>query len=106
MLLLSWLQYTAIFCSRNDSWIVLSTPDCLCGASEMCHAGMEYGVCRMGCSIGSQVQQGSKDKSKYTSSLDCARQLYRRGGITSLYQGTMATMLRGIYLLEAQLLFS
>ena len=42
MLFLSWLQYTAIFCSRDDSWIVLSTPDCLCGASEMCHAGMEY----------------------------------------------------------------
>ena len=66
----------------------------------MCHAGMQYGVCRMGCSTGYQVQQGSKGKSKYTSSLDCAHQLYRHGGITSLYRGTMATMLRGMYLLE------
>ena len=32
---------------------------------------------------------------KYSSSLDCARQLYRQGGITNLYRGTMATLLRG-----------
>ena len=42
-----------------------------------------------------QIQQGSKVQSKYSSSWDCARQLYRHGGVANLYQGTMATMLRG-----------
>ena len=44
----------------------------------------------------SQIQQGSKEKAKYSSSWDCARQLYRRGGITNVYRGTMATLLRGM----------
>lgn len=37
----------------------------------------------------------SKEKAKYRGSLDCARQLYREGGIRSLYRGTAATLLRG-----------
>ena len=42
-----------------------------------------------------QIQQGSKEKAKYSSSWDCARQLYRQGGIKNVYRGTMATLLRG-----------
>ena len=47
MLLLSWLQYATIFYSRDGGWIVLPTLDCFCRASEMCYAGMEYGVWSM-----------------------------------------------------------
>ena len=54
----------------------------------------------------SQVQQHSKIQSQYRSSLDCARQLYRAGGVTSLFQGTMATMLRGNYMHKHKILNS
>ena len=92
---LSWLQDATIFHSRDDGRIKLCSSDCMCRASEVCHAGMEYGVCRMLYITGPQIQQGSKVQSKYSSSWDCARQLYRHGGVANLYQGTMATMLRG-----------
>lgn len=42
-----------------------------------------------------QIQMASKEKAKYKSSFDCARQLYREGGIRSIYKGTAATLLRG-----------
>ena len=42
-----------------------------------------------------QIQQARKGESKYSGSLDCARQLLKEGGIRSLYRGTMATLLRG-----------
>ena len=45
-----------------------------------------------------QIQQDSLGKARYSSSIDCAKQLYREGGIRSVYKGTMATLLRGPYL--------
>ena len=42
-----------------------------------------------------QIQQARKGESKYSGSLDCARQLLKEGRIRSLYRGTMATLLRG-----------
>ena len=42
-----------------------------------------------------QIQMHSEGAPKYTSSIDCGRQLFREGGIRSLYKGTMATLLRG-----------
>ncbi|XP_065902820.1 mitochondrial carnitine/acylcarnitine carrier protein-like [Dysidea avara] len=41
-----------------------------------------------------QIQRESKLTSKYSSSWDCARQLYRQGGVATLYRGTIATLLR------------
>jgi solute carrier family 25 carnitine/acylcarnitine transporter 20/29 len=43
-----------------------------------------------------QIQLASKAESKYSSSWDCAKQIYREGGIRSLYRGTLATLLRGL----------
>lgn len=40
-----------------------------------------------------QIQQGTGDK-KYDGMIDCARKLYKEGGIRSLYKGTVATLLR------------
>lgn len=37
-----------------------------------------------------------KEKAKYKSAFDCARQLYREGGMRSIYKGTAATLLRGV----------
>lgn len=36
-----------------------------------------------------------KDR-KYAGPVDCAKQLYREGGIRSLYRGTAATLLRDV----------
>ena len=44
---LSWLQDATIFHSRDDGRIKLCSSDCMCRASEVCHAGMEYGVSGM-----------------------------------------------------------
>lgn len=41
-----------------------------------------------------QIQHADA-KSKYCGPLDCAKQLYREGGIRSIYKGTCATLLRG-----------
>jgi len=44
--------------------------------------------------------QHADTKPKYSGPLDCAKQLYREGGIRSIYKGTCATLLRGlIYIL-------
>lgn len=43
-----------------------------------------------------QIQMQSKAKAKYKGSIDCARQLFREGGIRSIYRGTAATLLRGL----------
>lgn len=40
-----------------------------------------------------QIQQGIK--SKYNGPIDCMKQLYKEGGIKSIYKGTCATLLRG-----------
>lgn len=41
-----------------------------------------------------QIQHGDA-KPKYKGPVDCAKQLYREGGIRSIYKGTCATLLRG-----------
>lgn len=43
-----------------------------------------------------QIQSGSKAAQKYNGPLDVIRQLYRQGGIRSLYKGTAATLLRDV----------
>lgn len=43
-----------------------------------------------------QIQMNAKPgEAKYSSSIDCAKKLYREGGIVNLYRGTVATLLRG-----------
>ncbi|XP_069142378.1 mitochondrial carnitine/acylcarnitine carrier protein-like [Argopecten irradians] len=42
-----------------------------------------------------QIQADSKVK-KYAGPVDCAKQLYKEGGIRSIYKGTAATLLRDI----------
>ena len=44
--------------------------------------------------IAFQVQQ-SAATAKYAGPVDCAKQLYREGGVRNIYRGTMATFLRG-----------
>ena len=44
-----------------------------------------------------QVQKAGGDANpKYTGMVDCARQVYREGGIRSLYKGTLGTLFRDI----------
>lgn len=55
-----------------------------------------------------QIQQGNA-KPKYNGPIDCAKQLYREGGIRSIYKGTCATLLRdvpasGMYFMTYELL--
>ena len=46
-----------------------------------------------------QVQQAAAGgPTKYAGPIDCIRQLYRAGGISSIYRGTAATLLRGMAL--------
>lgn len=46
-----------------------------------------------------QVQQAAAGgPTKYAGPIDCIRQLYRAGGISSIYRGTAATLLRGMSL--------
>jgi solute carrier family 25 carnitine/acylcarnitine transporter 20/29 len=45
-----------------------------------------------------QVQQGSGGEQKYKGMIDCAKQLYKEGGIRSIYKGSLATLLRGEFL--------
>ena len=43
-----------------------------------------------------QVQANSAGPVKYAGPVDCVKQLYRQGGVASIYRGTVATLLRGI----------
>lgn len=43
-----------------------------------------------------QVQMDSKGPPKYKGPVDCVKQLYREGGIRSIYKGTAATLLRDL----------
>lgn len=44
-----------------------------------------------------QIQAASSNaEKKYNGSLDCAKKLYREGGIRSVYKGTAATMMRDV----------
>ncbi|KAK1129924.1 hypothetical protein K0M31_019621 [Melipona bicolor] len=42
-----------------------------------------------------QIQQGDS-KPKYNGPIDCAKQLYKNGGIRNIYKGTCATLLRDV----------
>ncbi|KAK9300360.1 hypothetical protein QLX08_006904 [Tetragonisca angustula] len=42
-----------------------------------------------------QIQQGDA-KPKYEGPIDCAKQLYKNGGIRNIYKGTCATLLRDV----------
>lgn len=44
-----------------------------------------------------QVQQGGGEQ-KYKGMLDCGKQLYKEGGIRSIYKGSLATLLRGEFI--------
>ncbi|PVD25199.1 hypothetical protein C0Q70_15697 [Pomacea canaliculata] len=49
------------------------------------------------CFFGYGIQQASSGKErKYAGPIDCAKQLYREGGIRSVYRGTAATLLRDV----------
>ena len=44
-----------------------------------------------------QIQQASENKDhKYKGPVDCAKKLYREGGIRGMYRGTAATLLRDV----------
>lgn len=43
-----------------------------------------------------QIQQGGTQPPKYTGPIDVAKQLYREGGMRSIYKGTVATFLRDV----------
>jgi len=43
-----------------------------------------------------QIQQGGTAPPKYKGPMDCFKQLYREGGIRSIYKGTGATLLRDV----------
>lgn len=44
-----------------------------------------------------QIQSASSNtEKKYNGTLDCAKKLYREGGIRSIYRGTAATLLRDV----------
>jgi len=47
-----------------------------------------------------QVQQ-SAATAKYAGPVDCAKQLYREGGIRGVYRGTAATLLRGSFTINS-----
>ncbi|KAG8237122.1 hypothetical protein J437_LFUL008174 [Ladona fulva] len=56
-----------------------------------------------------QLQQGSEGPHIYNGSIDCFRKLYKEGGISNLYKGTCATLLRdipgnGVYFMTYELL--
>jgi solute carrier family 25 carnitine/acylcarnitine transporter 20/29 len=42
-----------------------------------------------------QIQTASSGPPKYSGPLDVVKQLYKEGGIKSIYRGTAATLLRG-----------
>lgn len=53
-----------------------------------------------------QIQEGSAHPKVYDGPLDCAKKLYRQGGISSIYRGSGATLLRGTqYLFKIMHLF-
>lgn len=47
-----------------------------------------------------QIQQGANAVKVYDGPVDCAKKLYRQGGISSIYRGSGATLLRGRLILS------
>lgn len=45
-----------------------------------------------------QIQQGKNAPKIYDGPMDCVKKLYRQGGISSIYRGSAATMLRGRFI--------
>lgn len=43
-----------------------------------------------------QIQSGQGAEKKYNGAMDCAKKLYKQGGIQSVYKGTVATLLRDV----------
>uniref|UniRef100_A0A6M2E0H9 Putative mitochondrial carrier protein n=1 Tax=Xenopsylla cheopis TaxID=163159 RepID=A0A6M2E0H9_XENCH len=43
-----------------------------------------------------QIQQGGNQPQKYNGMVDCAKKLYKEGGIRSIYKGSCATLLRDV----------
>ncbi|CAD6235693.1 GSCOCG00007975001-RA-CDS [Cotesia congregata] len=77
-------------------------PDHELTAIQLFNAGAFSGVCttiimapgeRIKCLL--QVQHGM-DNVKYNGPVDCIKQLYRQGGIRSIYKGTAATLMRDV----------
>ncbi|KAG7208288.1 hypothetical protein KM043_014530 [Ampulex compressa] len=78
-----------------------ATPDEKLTAIQLFYAGAFSGVFttvimapgeRIKCLL--QIQHGDA-KPKYNGPVDCAKKLYREGGLRSIYKGTCATLLRG-----------
>ncbi|KAK2717286.1 congested-like trachea protein [Artemia franciscana] len=70
---------------------------------QLFNAGAFSGVCttvvmapgeRIKCLL--QVQQGGTEPAKYKGSIDCAKQLFKEGGIRSIYKGSLATLIRDV----------
>ena len=43
-----------------------------------------------------QIQSASDTAKKYNGTIDCAKKLYKEGGIRSVYKGTTATLMRDV----------
>lgn len=78
------------------------TPDEELTYRQLFQAGMISGVFTTGIMVPGerikcllQIQQGSAEV-KYAGPVDCAKQLYKEGGIRSIYKGTAATLLRDV----------
>ena len=55
-----------------------------------------YNSCVITLLISVQVQQAGTGPQLYKGPLDVVKQLYKTGGIRSIYKGTCATLLRGV----------
>lgn len=53
-----------------------------------------------------QIQQGGNQPQKYSGMVDCAKQLYKEGGIRSIYKGAFATLLRGKFFVIRNIFFN
>lgn len=82
--------------------LLQSTPDEKLTTAQLFGAGAFSGIFttiimapgeRIKCLL--QIQHGDV-KPKYNGPIDCAKQLYREGGLRSIYKGTCATLLRGM----------
>ncbi|XP_043203956.1 mitochondrial carnitine/acylcarnitine carrier protein-like isoform X2 [Amphibalanus amphitrite] len=79
------------------------SPDQELTVLQLFNAGMVAGVFTTGimapgerikCLL--QIQAAGTGPAKYAGPLDCAKQLFREGGIRSIYKGTCATLLRDV----------
>jgi len=78
--------------NENDPLSTLQLFNAGCVAGVATTAIMAPGE-RIKCLLQIQADSGTK---KYSGPMDCAKQLYREGGIKSVYKGTGATLLRDV----------